>query len=141
MSRAAFLEALIADPVLSGYGLTGNTVFQNYSSEERPSNSTPFVILRWGEERGPLWGSEKERGPRQLTLWVHFPIELSNDYNKVTAVLDQIDTVVRDLRDVPGTDGYTLSFVEIGSRSPDIVDDGFETIARNGNYQVYSVAS
>lgn len=141
MSRNALLAKLLADPILSGYGLTDDTVFHNYNSEERPSNSSPFVILRWGDEDPPIWGSEPERGPRQLTLWVHWPRELSTKFSKINAVLDQIDTVLRDSRDVVGDDGYTLSFVQIGGRSADLEDEGFQTITRNASYQVYSVPS
>jgi hypothetical protein len=141
MSRAAFFEALVADPTLNGYGINDETVFHNWSAEERPTNATPFIILRWGEEAKPLWGSEVERGPRQLVVWVHWPAEVTNDFDKINVVLDQIDVVARDLRDVPGSDGYTLSFVEVGGRSPDLTDDGFNTIMRTGSYSVYSVPS
>ncbi len=139
MSRAAFYTALVGDVILNGYGVNSNTVFHNWSNEERPTNSTPFVILRWEDEPGRLWGSEPERGARNLTVWVHYPKELTNDFDKVTKVLDRIDTVVTGLRDVVGSDGATLSFVEVGGRSADLVDDGFNTITRNGSYQVFSV--
>ncbi|AEK07467.1 tail terminator [Mycobacterium phage Rope] len=141
MSRAALFNALIADATLNGYGINSNTVFHNWSKEERPTNGTAFAILRWEDEAKPLWGSEPERGPRNLTAWVHYPIELSNDFNKVTRVLDRMDDVLRGLRDVAGNDGYKLSFVQLGGRSPDLVDDGFNTITRHASYQIYSVPS
>lgn len=141
MSRAAFFDALVGNPELNGYGINEDTVFHNWSNEERPTDNTPFVILRWEDEAKPIWGSERERGPRNLTLWVHWPLQVTNDFSKINAVLDKIDDVVVDLRDVAGSDGYTLSFVQLGGRSPDLVDDGFETITRNASYQIYSVPS
>lgn len=141
MSRAAFHDALVADPILQGLGVSAATLFHNWSSEERPSNTTPFAILRWEDEAKPIWGSERERGPRNLTLWVHYPLAVTNDFNKINVVLDRIDDVVTELRDVVGSDGKTLSFVQLGGRSADLTDEGFETITRNASYQIYSVAS
>jgi len=141
MSRAAFYEALVHDSILNGLGINEDTVFHNWSSEERPSNENAFAILRWGEEGGPIWGSEVDRGPRDVTVWVHFPSELTNDFDEVTKVLNRMDVVLADLRDVSGNDGYTLSFVKVGGRSPDLLDEGFNTITRNANYAVYSVLS
>ena len=141
MSRAAFYDALVGDSTLNSYGVNSDTVFHSWSSEQRPSDTTPFVILRWEDEGKPIWQSEPQRGPRNLTLWVHCPLAITNDFNRLTAVLDRIDKVVTELRDVAGNDGYTLSFVQLGGRSPDLVDDGFETITRNASYQIYSVPS
>lgn len=141
MSRAAFFNALVSDPTLNGYGFNDNTVFHNWSNEERPTNASAFAILRWGDEGAPIWGSEPERGPRQVNVWVHFPAELTTDFDKVNRVLDRIDAVARELRDAPGEDNYTLSFVKVGGRSGDLVDDGFNTITRNGSYDIYQVQS
>jgi hypothetical protein len=141
MSRAAVFDALVSDPILNGYGISDATVFHNWSKEERPTNASAFIILRWGPEQGPLWQGEVERGPRELTLWVHWALDATNDFDRINVVLDQVDVVLRGLRDVTGNDGYTLSFVKVGSRSPDAEDDGFQTITRNSAYQIFSVAS
>ena len=138
MSRAAFYDSLVADPTLGGDGLGEDTICQNYSNDERPNNTGPFIILQWGITAAPIWQSEAERGPEQLTVWVHWPKELTVDYTKLNKILDQIDDVARDLRDVAGSDDYTLSFVTIGDRSGDLLDDGFNTITKNAAYQIYS---
>ena len=140
MSRAAFFDRLIADPVLSGFGLNDDTVLHNYSKEERPTNATPFVVLRWGAQTRPPWQDPDVpvKPYEPVSVWVHWPAEVTNDYGKIIAVLNQIDSVVRDLRDVPGSDGDTLSFVQIGGRSPDLFDDGFNTITKYADYEVYS---
>lgn len=140
MSRAAFFDALVGSSVLNGFGLNDDTVFHNWSSEERPTDATPFVILRWGTQNQPVFADpdSRVRAPEPVTVWVHWPKERTNDYTKLIKVLDEIDNVVDDLRNVPGSDGYTLSFVTIGGRSGDDVDDGFNTIIKTGDYQVYS---
>jgi len=134
--RGPFLDALVADPILNGYGVNDNTVFHNWSSEERPSDSTPFLILRWGTQDAPLFGGEV-KSPIRLTIWVHWPREVTNDYTKLEKVLDQIDVVVKEIRDLTGTEGETISFVTIGGRSGDYVDDGFNTITKTGDYELY----
>lgn len=139
MSRAAFFEAISTHSRLNDLGLTEDTIFHNYSSEERPSDTTPFIILRWGSNERPPF--QKVKAPEHLTLWVHWPADLTNDYTKLITILDEIDDVAGDLRDLPGTDGYTLSFVEIGGRSGDFHDTGFNTITKNANYQLHSQRS
>lgn len=136
MSRAAFFDALVNDTVLNGFGITDETVFHNYSNDERPSDTGPFIILRWGEQDAPFF--ENMKSPERVTVWVHWPKELTNDYTRLIKILDQIDNVVLELRDVPGSDDYTLSFVTLGSRSGDFFDDGFDTITKNANYEVYT---
>lgn len=139
-TRGAFLDALVADLVLNGYGINDDTAFHNWSSEERPSDSTPFIILRWGTQDRPLFGGEVKQ-PVRLTIWVHWPKEVTNDYEKLEKVLDQIDNVVKEIRDLPDPSGETISFVTIGGRSGDYVDDGFNTITKTGDYELYSRAS
>ena len=136
MSRAAFFDLLTSNPELNALNINEDTVFPNYANEERPSDSTPFIILRWGETGRPNWGSAKS--PEPVTIWVHWPAELTNDYTKLITILDKIDDVVRGARDVVGQDDYTLSFVEVLGRSADFLDQGFNTIAKNGTYQVFS---
>lgn len=136
--RAAFFDALVADPILSAMNINDETVFHNWSNEERPTNATPFVILRWGVQGRPPFGWDSPKASEQVTVWVHWPREVTNDFEKLEKVLDAIDDVCREMRDLPGNDNYTLSFVDIGGRSPDLTDDGFNTITKNGTYEVFS---
>jgi hypothetical protein len=136
MSRAAFYDTLVTDPVLNGYGINEDTVFHSYANEERPSDVGPFIILRWGDRDRPQWVGVNSF--ERLTLWVHWPKELTVDYNKLIKILDQIDNIVTDLRDKAGEDGYTLSFVQVGGRSGDFLDDGFGTITKYAGYEVFS---
>lgn len=141
MSRSAFYEALVVDPVLNGMGINDDTVFHNWSNEERPTDATPFVILRWGIQAEPVFRDDDAgdvRAPELVTVWVHWPREVTNDYEKLVKALDAVDDCVKGMRDLPGNDGYTLSFVRVGGRSEDILDEGFNTIAKTSTYNVYS---
>jgi hypothetical protein len=137
-ARAAFYDVLVGDSYLNTLGVTEDSVFPNYSNEERPTNSGPFVILRWGTYAGPRWQSENAGRTEQVTVWVHWPQEFGNEFDKLIKIIDRMDDVLRDARDVLGSNDYTMSFVTIGDRSPDLIDDGFNTITKNAAYQVYS---
>lgn len=147
MSRAAFFDALAENPYLNSLGIQDDlnddgrpTILQNYSSEERPSDETPFIILRWNGTPPPRSQDPDvvAKSPESLTLWVHWPQELSADYNDLNKILDEVDDICRGLRDRAGNDGYTLSFVQIGGRSGDFLDDGFQTITKNAAYELHS---
>ena len=137
MSRAAIYDSLINDPDLINAGLNENLICVNYNNDERPSVSQPFAILRWGPMGAPLFG-QNVRAAESLTIWVHFARELSSDYGRLISLLDVFDSTLSGLGDVAGDDGYTLSFVRVGDRSGDLVDDGFNTITKYANYQVFS---
>lgn len=134
--RAAFAEALFVDPYLNSLGMDDDSIFHNYSSEERPRDDGPFVIMRYGAQNRPVFRDVKS--PEPVTVWVHWPIELTNDYEKLIKILDRIDEVAKEINDLPAHDDYVLAFVETGGRSADLVDDGFRTITKNADYQLHS---
>jgi hypothetical protein len=134
--RAAFAEALYVDPYLNSLGMNDDSIFHNYSSEERPRNDGPFIIMRYGAQNRPVFRDVKS--PEPVTVWVHWPIELTNDYEKLIKILDRIDDVANEISDQTAHEGYTLAFVEIGGRSADLIDDGFKTITKNADYQLHS---
>lgn len=141
MSRSAFFNELVVDPVLNGMGINEDTVFHNWSNEERPTNSTPFIILRWGGQGEPIFRDDDEgdvEAPETVTVWAHWPMEVTNDFERLVKILDAVDDCVKGMRDVPGNDGRVLSFVRRGSRSADFTDSGFNTITKNSTYQVFS---
>lgn len=135
MSRTAFFELLVTDVTLNALGINRDTVFHNWTLEQRPTDSTPFIVLQWGGNDRILWQSH--RPAEQLKLWVHWPVEFSNDHTKLNAILDAIDAATKQMHDTPGSDGYTLSFVDIGGRSGDFLDDGFNTISKNATYELH----
>lgn len=132
--RAAVYETLCNSRGLNSLGITRYRIFPNYSKEERPIPTGPFLILRWGPTPDTRWQRVKE--PALLTIWAHCPIEITDDFSSVERCLDACDNALRRMWDIPGDDGYTVSQVRVGGRSGDIRDTGFETITINANYQV-----
>lgn len=136
MSRAAVFDAITTNEELNSIGINENSVFHNYSLEERPINAGPFIIFRWGEVDSPPFNGVKS--PVRLTLWTHWPLEETNDFSKIDKVIDICDSVLSDLTDSSGIDGYTVTCIRPTGRSGDLKDDGFQTITKNAGYEVLS---
>lgn len=138
MSRAAVFNLLANDSQLNSIGFDVNSIHHNYTLEERP-NDTPFIILQWGTEDPPPFDDPDNptRSAERLSLWMHFPVTVTEDFSEIKHGLDRCDTVFRAARDIVGNDGYTLSFVRIIGRSSDFRDPGYETISRNAGYEIY----
>lgn len=134
MSRAVVLKAILEDTVLSNLGFDESSVKSNYDGEQRPSDRM-FMVLRWG---GQDLDQKMMRGPRQLTIWVHVYREFSTDYVRVDTVIDRLRSVLTDIINVPGEDGYTLTLIDPESFSEDLKDDGYQTICRSASFKVLS---
>jgi hypothetical protein len=146
MSRAAIFTAISQDLALNHLGIGVGTVFANYSLDEKPTSTGPFVILRWQEETGSFTSLgilslprfEGAGPPRRLTIWVHYPIEVSADFDDIDIIFDRIDDALLNLEHVDGGDGFTLTCVRATGRGADMKDEGFQTICRDAGYEVLS---
>lgn len=134
MSRAVILQSILGDSLLAALGFDESNVRSNYDGEQRPSDRM-FMVLRWGNVD---FDQRMRRGPRQLTIWVHMYREFSTDYVRIDTVIDRLRTLLADIIDVPGEDGYTLTLVEPESFSEDLKDDGYQTICRSASFKVLS---
>lgn len=137
MSRRAVFQAIVTDSFLNGQGITDATVFANYSKDETPVRGFPFVILRWQER--PMRGNLT--GPQILTVWVHWPKEDSTDFAKVDLILRRIEEVLIAMEHVDGADGYIVTCVRFTGEGGDLVDPGYNTITKNGAFEVLFRAS
>lgn len=141
MSRAAVYDALSESSELNQLGITEGTLFANWSLEEPPYHDGPFAILRWESEPSPAMFDVDQpvvKNVRQLTVWVHYPIALSTDFNRIDSILNSMDSVMAGLEHSVGSDGETVTCVRPFGRSPDFKDESFQTISRNAVYQVLS---
>lgn len=136
MSRAAVLDGLRADADLTSL-VPPENIFPNYSKEGRPNPLSPggFIVLRWGDLTRAF---ARLAGPRDLTVWAHWPAEQSTDFGRIDKILDRCKNVLCDLEEVVGGDGYTLTMIDYAGESRDMKDLGFETIMRNMTFRVLS---
>ncbi len=136
MSRAAIFDALTTDTALNSLGITSDSVFPNYSLDERPVNNGPFLILRWGTGNGKFW--DNVEGLRALNIWAHYPLEVTEDHHDIDLLLKAVDSVMLSMEQVSGVDGKTVTCVRATGCSNDMKDEGFQTISRYNSYEVLS---
>jgi hypothetical protein len=136
MSRAAVLDALRASDALAEKVAVPANVIADPLGEGRPVVLSPgnFVVLRWGEQD---WDSRVKRGPVNLTVWAHSPKEKTDSFNDINFILYTITDVLLGLEQIVGADGWRLTCIDAaGGWSEDIVDDGYNTIAKNAPFRV-----
>lgn len=136
MSRVAVFETLAEHPGLNSLGISQDRIFPNYTMEERPVPTGPFIILRWGNQADMKFQTTKN--VVYLNVWVHIPWNVTDDFSIIDNMLDNVDMALKPMWDVPGADGYTVTCVRVMGRGPDIKDAGFETITKNAAYEVLS---
>lgn len=136
MSRAAVLQALRQDSVLNAI-VPPENVLTNWSGEGRPNVLSPggFIVLRWESITRAF---KRIAGPRDLTVWGHYPIEKSDDFSHIDEILSRTKDVLCDIEDFAGGDGYTVTCVDYFGESGDLKDPGFQTITRNMTFRVLS---
>lgn len=137
MSRNATFEILAGTTALNNLGITRDSMWHNWTLEERPNDIGPFVLLQWGAQDPPPFQQEPVKSPERLSLWYHIPIEDGEDFTVIQRALDLVDTALFTARDVPGSDGYTFSFARATGRSGDLKDSGYNTISKNAGYEIF----
>lgn len=131
MSRAAVNVAIQNDSELLGLGLQFE---QTYAANAIDTPIVkPFVVMRW-EDTTRSFG---DIGTQGLTVWVHDDL---GDYTRIDAMLERVKEILTAMVHVSGTDGRIVTQIDWAGDSPDLWDDGFQTITRNSGFRVISRA-
>lgn len=140
MSRAAVLDAILADSRLITLGFNASNVLSNYDGEQRPLDANMFIVLRWEVQDVSMSGDDGRvtRGVRHFSVWVHMLREWSTDYSHIDQVIEILDNILTNMINVSGRDGMTLTLVEPEGRSRDLRDDGYQTLCRQISYKMLS---
>lgn len=136
MSRVAVYQTLANsnDPALAGVG-----IWPNYVMDTPPSRTEPFIILRWGNQEIRN-GRGAARGPRILDVWLHIPVQKSQDHADIDVMLDAVRRELTGLvdRHVVHIDGYRVTDVRFTGAGADFKDPGYDTITRNATFEILS---
>ncbi|ACI12441.1 hypothetical protein SEA_BECKERTON_20 [Mycobacterium phage Beckerton] len=145
MTASVLMERLKADSTLSTTLEVAGHVYDlmdlSINSKGRPRHDGPFVVFNWQESTifsqtytGMRNGIPK--APRTLQIWVHFPWDISTDYDDLNRILNRIDQIFAGLEHQTGTDGQRVTMVRTAGRSSNLLDEGYKTIARHATYGV-----
>ena len=126
MSRAAIQTALSAAP-----GLPSGQSWGAHALDT--PQEFPFIVTRW-EDKTPAFGLI---GPQNLTIWVH---DEPGDYTRINVLLEWIKATLTAMIHVSGSDGSIVTQVDWTGDSPDLFDDGWNTITRNATFRIISRA-
>lgn len=136
MSRAAVIELLAADAVLSAapFNLTDEKIFPTYAmqgSRRPPAGADDyFLILRWEEML------ETIGDVRVLTIWAHRSRSKGVNYKSLTDLLFRVKSVMQTAAFVTGSDGDTMTQAKFRGMGPDLADEGYDTLTKYAVFEV-----
>lgn len=121
--RTLIYQAIINDPTMNGFGITGPTSF---SVDVDTPITRPFLQLRWGVNAIGLDVSTQ----RSLVIWVH---DQPGDYTRIDSIILRLRALISSLVPSRDTQGWLQGAVWEGD-SEDLTDVGHGTIARNTSF-------
>lgn len=105
-------------------------IFQAGSVDEKPQ--TPFIVYRLsGDFPGVTRRSKTRRTSAEI--WVH---DKPGDYSGIDGILKQIEDTFDSVVHASAAEGESIGSADFESRSPDLNDDGFNTICKMTNYSL-----
>lgn len=114
--------------VLAGTDIPTERWFQAGSVDEQPEK--PFGVFRIAMSSPGVTARSSSR-PVSLEVWVH---DNPGDYTRIDGMLNRIEAVFDSVVHASAVEGESISQAQFMSRSPDLNDDGFDTICRMTNY-------
>lgn len=137
MSRAAVLELLQADPILSAapYNLANHwhPTYQLDGTRQPSSNADGyFGILRW-EEEAPGPGTVTT-----LSVWIHRSMSKSTDFLPLRAALVRVITIMTAAVHIVGSNGDKMTQCKYEGMGGDFNDQGYQTITKYAAFKVLS---
>lgn len=134
MSRALVYSKLAGDSALAVMGM--ERVESNWYSDNSPTRSSCFLILRWGEVENPRFDRGNHTVP--LTVWAHMPEEVGRDFGGLQRMLDRVKDILTSIELEAGSDGYEVTSIRWQGMSGDLQDPGFKTSTKNALFSVLS---
>lgn len=132
MSRTFVQGLLVADAnsvtagSLKTLGASPNAVYAAEAADDIAY--WPFIVHRWGNIAKGIGPSKRQ----YVDVWVH---DRDRDYVRIDAILKRIEALFSAVGSANATEGWITQIDWQGS-SPDLRDDGYDTITRNSTFLV-----
>ena len=122
MSRRQVFTLLTTDDVLTGLGMTSESVFG--ASAATSPEVRPFAVIKWGNET-PFIGNV---GSQTLELWVY---DEGSSYDRINQIITRArDVLCIENADIPDQDGTRFSTAVWRGTSPELYDDIYKCVVR-----------
>src|SRR4051812_35923351 len=94
-------QSLSGDADLIAFGITPTRIKELQTIDQRPFESGYWIVFNWlDQDLHPVI----DRGPRDLLVWVHTPIDRSRNYLTIERILNRINTIYRGVQLETGAD-------------------------------------
>lgn len=133
MGRVAVMELLATYPALNDRGIDASRIWPNFAMDAEPRTDGIWLILRWGPAPARWSGPG---GKRSLNVWAYQAKQRGTDYTEIDLTLGDVISALITAVHYEGTDGSVLSCADFNGLSQDLVDEGYDAIARNAEFTV-----
>lgn len=123
-ARAAVTTLLATDPEMNMLGFDED-VFWGSNATDSPDRDRPFAVVKWDDVQ--LSGG---RGVYLVSIWYHLSKEGVRDYGKIDMAILRTKELMKTAEHVSGEDGWSLTSATHVTDSPDMFDDGYNSLTR-----------
>jgi hypothetical protein len=132
VSRTYLQSVLKADAALATIGTLGSLGLDSealYAAESADDVTVfPFLTHRWG----PVTKGYGESVRQSVDIWVH---DRNEDYVRIDAILKRVKAILIAVVGAHTAEGW-ITQIDYEGSSPDLRDDGYDTITRNSTFTV-----
>lgn len=113
---------------LGSLGFHPGDIYAAEAADDIKVESFPFIVMRWGTIAKGIGPSRRQL----LDIWVH---DRERDYQRIDDALKRVEKVFASVVAADAKEGWITQIDWQGS-SPDLRDDGYDTITRNSTFMV-----
>lgn len=134
MSRTFIYELLEQDSnnsdpkSIGSLGIKPGLIYAAEAADDVKIGQFPFIVMRWGLISRGIGPSRRQ----MLDVWVH---DRDRDYTRIDSILQRVEQLFASVFAEGATEGWITQIDWQGS-SPDLRDDGYDTITRNSTFML-----
>lgn len=123
-ARAALATLIGTDAQMQMLGLDEASIFGS-NATDTPPRSHMFCVVHWDDS--PLSGGLPKNN---VSVWFHMPREVERDYGKIDLAILRLRELSKIVEHREGADGWILTAMTWQGASPDLPDDGYNSLTR-----------
>ncbi len=129
--RSLIYTALAEDAALADNFHVGKVLVNNQFTEV--PHDRKFLVIKYNNQvlRSRGFG----RGPVEVQVWCHVPVELGRDYVNIENTLHEVKIIMFALADEADAE-WRITDVRFNGLSGDLHDEGFGTLVKHASFEV-----